>query len=121
MITTATAPSMSPNRRNDRSGWRDRTALALRVLELQDGFASTFEGSLFGASGKPVVRFVIGHPRYRIVDRRRRFLRRQTCTPREMTAAIPESRCHLEKSARSGSCVGAPRFQSTIPDTITFW
>ena len=36
MITTAPAPRMSPNRRSDRPGWRDHTALALRISELEE-------------------------------------------------------------------------------------
>ena len=37
MITTAPAPRMSPNRRSDLPGRRDRTALALRISELEEG------------------------------------------------------------------------------------
>jgi hypothetical protein len=65
MITTATAPRMSPNRRSDLPGRCDRTAFDLRSPELGEGSV-----------------FVTGTALYRMVERQRRFRRRQTCTTR---------------------------------------
>jgi hypothetical protein len=45
MITTAPTPRMSPDRRSDWPGWGGRTALALRISELEECCAAEKFGS----------------------------------------------------------------------------
>jgi len=52
-------------------------------------------------------------PGYRIVDRRRRFHRRETWITRYTTSTAEESKCHLSKGrGRTGRSTGAPRPRS---------